>query len=179
MILLAIASNYSRYQIISGLYQHNNARKIEFQRWSSPCQIYVDQTCLWKTIDKVSGTSWSKKLVIIAGIHQINKISSPSGSRNTWRMIFSGAWYASKKWQTLTKAHCLLELSSRLRWFQPNFMSSLRWWTRSFCRYFKSNVASCRSSILSGSSYSALTYKGDRNLQNIPQRLTNISMKNM
>lgn len=77
----------------------------------------------------------------------------------TWRIIFSGAWYASKKWQTLTKAHCLLELSSRLRWFHPNFMSSFRWCTRSFCRYFNSKVASCRSSILRGSSYSALTYK--------------------
>lgn len=78
---------------------------------------------------------------------------------HTWSIIFSGAWYASKKWQTFTNAHCLLAVSSRLRWFHPNFISSFLWWTRSFWRYLRSKVASCSSSILKGSSYSAETYR--------------------
>jgi hypothetical protein len=78
---------------------------------------------------------------------------------HTWSIIFSGAWYASRKWQTFTNAHCLLAVSSRLRWFHPNFISSFLWWTRSFWRYLRSKVASCNSSILKGSSYSAEIYK--------------------
>lgn len=101
---------------------------------------------------------------------------------HTWSIIFSGAWYASKKWQTFTNAHCLLAVSSRLRWFHPNFISSFLWWTRSVWRYLRSKVASCNSSILRGSSYSAETYKRDawcieRYIQKLNQTLDHEDLK--
>ena len=68
-----------------------------------------------------------------------------SKATKTWSTIFSGAWYASKKWQTLTNAHCLLPTSSDLRWFQPNLMSSLRCRTSSSGRLRMSSVPMRRS----------------------------------
>mmetsp|Transcript_4898 Transcript_4898/g.19607 ORF Transcript_4898/g.19607 Transcript_4898/m.19607 type:complete len:228 (-) Transcript_4898:1436-2119(-) len=52
-----------------------------------------------------------------------------SSATKTCRTIFSGAWYASRKWHTLTNANCFAPPSSDLRWFHPNLMSSLRWRT--------------------------------------------------
>ena len=75
-------------------------------------------------------------------------------------MIFSGAWKALRKWQTLTKAHSLLSCPSRFRWFQPNLISSFRKWTILEGECLIRTVDNCSNLIRISSVYLADTSPG-------------------